>query len=298
MSKILSCPLCTATIPSFSVHKYSLYLIQKNFKRLISVKLSSYHYLLVSRSMWKKPCICVTVDPCYINECCFDRWWRNQTTQSWEDDKKDERSEKICCAHFFLSGSAFGICCKWNTVHQGEDKRWQKRTVSISVPISHTQRRPDERWKANTGDCHKGGHQCNRDTSKKTLLPSRVCVRVHGRLMPEPSSLPANPSWDIRFPHRCSNHLFLPLSSTLPRNTHYTDPNLSLPAVASSFCCLVSWGLLARKEVYFWNGEKMLKNKAILLASVMNNAFHYVFYESLLETMKLSRNVFVLWGKG
>lgn len=39
----------------------------------------------------------------------------------------------------------------------------------------------------------------------------------------------------------------------------------------------------------------MLNNKAILLESAMNNAFNYVFYESLFEMIKLSRNVFVLW---
>lgn len=42
----------------------------------------------------KKNHTCAILYPCYINECCFDSWWRNQTTQSHRDNKKDDGSEK------------------------------------------------------------------------------------------------------------------------------------------------------------------------------------------------------------
>lgn len=61
---------------------------------LISVKLSAHNCILVRRSMSKKFCTSVIFHPCYINEHTFDRWRRNQTSQSWEDDKRDEGSGK------------------------------------------------------------------------------------------------------------------------------------------------------------------------------------------------------------
>lgn len=96
-----------------------------------------------------------------------------------------------------------------------ERTRQRQSIVSKSVPI-HSQWRPDERWKANTGDCHKRGQQGNRETRQKTPFCSWVCLSVHGRLVPEASSSPANPSWELCSPRRRSNHLFLPLSSALP----------------------------------------------------------------------------------
>lgn len=124
------------------------------------------------------------------------------------------RDQKKGCAHFSLFCSAFTHRWKWDTVRRGEDKRWQQSIVSRSVPI-RTRRRPDERWKANTGGCHKGGQQSNRETKQKTLSHSWVCVSVHGRLVPEASSLPANPSWEFCSPNCPSNHLVLSLSSAL-----------------------------------------------------------------------------------
>lgn len=51
-----------------------------------------------------------------------------------------------------------------------------------------------------TGKQENASKQSNRDTRQKTLSRSGVCVSVRGRLVPEASSSPANPSWEFCSP--------------------------------------------------------------------------------------------------
>lgn len=72
------------------------------------------------------------------------------------------------------------------------------------------------------------------------------------------------------------------------------DPNRSLHRHREQFA--MSRGL----AWVYWRGGSIFGSEKrcwTTKLSVMNNAFNYVFYESLLAMIILSRNFFFLWGK-
>lgn len=149
----------------------------RTISRLISVKLSSHHRTLVRRSKWRNFLTGLIFYPCYINEYTSDRWWRNHTTQSWENDKKELRN-KVTIISFSLAQ----LFLRWMEVKcrkiEGRIRDGNKVLWADQSPFAHRERerRPDEKWKANTGVSHRGGQQSNRETRQKTLLRTCACM--------------------------------------------------------------------------------------------------------------------------
>lgn len=128
-----------------------------------------------------------------------------------EADKKDEGDERKGRAQFFPSRSAF-----WDPVRRAEDKRWQQPIVCRSVPHSHAGEdlMKDEKWTEETVTNKDSGVE---ERQGKRHLCALEDVSLRSRLVPEASSLPANPTWEFC---SASNHLFRYTLSHDPRNTH------------------------------------------------------------------------------
>lgn len=131
----------------------------------------------------------------------------NQTIQSREHDQRDEGSKE----------RSHSVFVRGVTLHWGEDK-WRQQSIASRSASTHTHSRPDERRKAHTRDCHRRRQGSNRESRQKTLLCAWVRARVRGRLVPQASSSPTNPSWELYSPSYHHSHLFLLLSFALPQS--------------------------------------------------------------------------------
>lgn len=111
----------------------------RTISRLISVKLSSHHHTLVRRSKWRNFLTGLIFYPCYINEYTSDRWWRNHTTQSWENDKKELRN-KVTIISFSLAQ----LFLRWMEVKcrkiEGRIRDGNKVLWADQSPFAHRER--------------------------------------------------------------------------------------------------------------------------------------------------------------
>lgn len=131
------------------------------------------------------------------------------TKQFKEPDQKDEGSEERSHSVFVRGVTLYAE----ERISDGN-----KVLRTDRPPLTHTHRRPDERRKAHTRDCRTRRQESNRESRQKTLSRFWVSACVRGRLVPQASSSPTNPSWELYSPSYHHSHLFLLLSFALPQS--------------------------------------------------------------------------------